>query len=76
MSDGCTAGPLSDLLNSFAYQCCVIHDQEYAAVLTPADKAMADWHLFTCTLGTGHVAWAIVMLLAVTLFGWLFIKRR
>ena len=74
MSDGCTAGPLSDWLNSLIYTCCVQHDEAYAKVQTVWDKLVADGGLVWCGLTGGHAVAAIVAGVGVTIGGWFFIK--
>lgn len=76
ITDGCTAGPLSDFFNSFAYDCCVIHDNAYRTGVDIAEKLSADANLWLCVAQHGHPVWATVMLIAVTTFGWFWWNRR
>jgi len=76
VTDGCTAGPLSDLLNAFAYDCCRLHDLAYAHGVTINDKLTADFGLLQCVAATGHPVWAIIMAAAVATAGWLWWLRR
>lgn len=76
ITDGCTAGPLSDFLNTFAYACCQAHDEAYRNGVTIADKLYADGNLWLCVAQTGHPVWATVMLAAVATLGWFWWNRR
>ena len=76
VTDGCTAGPLSDYLNSLAYECCRAHDLAYAHGVTVADKFAADASLWLCVVQHGHPIWATLMLVAVATAGWLWWLRR
>jgi len=53
--------------------CCAVHDVAYAAGV---DKITADLDLAACVAHTGHGVMALVMLAGVTLFGWLFYRKR
>ena len=64
LSDGCTAW-----LDGNWRLCCEIHDQAYADQLP---KLLSDLDLASCVSAYGHPLIALGMLLAVTLFGWLF----
>lgn len=66
--DGCTLW-----LDGVWRQCCDVHDLAYQA---GADKVPADLELALCVAQTGHGAMALIMLAGVTLFGWIFYRRR
>lgn len=53
--------------------CCDAHDFNYAAGM---DKIAADLDLAVCVAQTGQGPMALIMLAGVTLFGWLFYRRR
>lgn len=65
-TDYCTLWP--DL--SWA-ECCWRHDLAYSL---GADKLQADWALFQCVAPHDPIS-AVLMLLGVTLFGWIFYRR-
>lgn len=66
--DGCTLWPDGDWV-----RCCNLHDLDYASGV---DKITADLDLATCVAHTGHGIMALIMLAGVTLFGWLFYRKR
>lgn len=47
--------------------CCVIHDIQYNH--SGVSKSVADYNLASCVADTGHIGMALLMYLAVTLFG-------
>ena len=53
--------------------CCALHDAAYAS---GADKVRSDLELALCVAKTGHGAMALVMLIGVSIFGWLFYRGR
>lgn len=52
--------------------CCDAHDLDYSLGV---DKLQADWALFQCVAPHDPIS-AFLMLLGVTLFGWIFYRRR
>ena len=60
--DGCTGFP-----DRTWRLCCDLHDAAYSA---GGDKWAADWDLFWCVAPKDPIA-ATLMLLGVTIFGWL-----
>ena len=68
MSDGCTLW-----FNGDWRQCCDWHDFQYA---TGIPKVTADLDLAACVAHTGHGIMGLIMLAGVTLFGWLFYRKR
>ena len=74
MTDGCTAGPLTDWLNGLIYSCCVAHDEAYSKVVSVWDKLVADGALTWCAVSNGHAVVAALVAVGVTLGGWFFIK--
>jgi hypothetical protein len=56
--------------------CCRLHDIAYGSVAT-ASKAQADQALFQCVLEvTGWHSFAAVMFVGVSVFGWIFFKKK
>lgn len=53
--------------------CCDAHDLAY---LNGTDKIIADLDLARCVADTGNGTMALIMLAGVTLFGWLFLRRK
>ena len=53
--------------------CCDVHDLAYEAGLA---KVPADLELALCVAQTGNAAMGLVMLVGVTVFGWLFFRGR
>lgn len=68
VGDGCTLW-----LQGTWRHCCEAHDIAYGAGF---DKLQADLDLGLCVAQTGHPLMAIVMVLGVLLFGWLFWKPK
>lgn len=66
--DGCTLW-----FDGVWRSCCDAHDLAYGAGV---DKVIADIDLARCVAGTGHGGMGLLMLAGVTIFGWLFYKRR
>ena len=59
----------------------VLRQKTYAGSALPLyvgvdDKIVADLDLSRCVAGTGHGITGLVMLAGVTVFGWLFYRRR
>lgn len=52
--------------------CCDLHDQAYSEQLP---KLFSDLDLASCVTAQGYPGIALVMFLAVSLFGWLFYPR-
>ena len=57
---------------NWAY-CCQIHDLQYALQY---DKMQADLELFQCVWNTGNWINAVLMLLGVSVFGWIFYPKN
>lgn len=72
IGNGCTLW-IDGWAGSSWRHCCDLHDLAY---LAGADKIQSDLELALCVAQTGHGAMALVMLVGVTLFGWLFYRRR
>lgn len=70
--DGCTLWLQGWGQTSWRH-CCETHDVNYAAGM---DKIAADLDLAVCVAQTGQGAMALIMLAGLTLFGWLFYRRR
>lgn len=54
--------------------CCDVHDIAYLDGTVP--RTQADLELALCVAQTGHGVMALVMLVGVTVLGWLFYKRK
>lgn len=74
VTDGCTAGPLSDWLNGIIEGCCDVHDVAYSKVISIADKVIADMALGLCAAQHGHPWAALLVVAGVTVGGWFFIN--
>lgn len=70
MTDYCTLFPEGTWA-----QCCAVHDMAYAGDVD-VTKWQADVELFQCVAQSSNYVVAAVMLIGVTLFGWLFYKGR
>lgn len=70
--DYCTLFP-DEIAGVSLRSCCFAHDVAYA---TGVPKLEADLSLARCVAAQGLPATAVVMFLGVTLFGWLFYRKR
>lgn len=66
-SDGCTGW-----VDGVWRHCCDAHDLAYASGF---DKFQADLALQECVAATGNPVMAFIMLVGVSLFGWIFYRK-
>jgi hypothetical protein len=84
ISDGCSAGPLSGVLNDLIGACCVQHDALGELADTPAAWIEAGAVFFECVAGLGGPEWTVLAaLVTVAVIGtpvgwsvWWFGRRR
>jgi hypothetical protein len=72
-SDGCTAGPLTDYLNTFACQCCKVHDSKWTDDATLVDLLKANVKWAGCVARTKPkwrgALWAVIGFLILSTVG-------